>query len=85
LPVELPAGAFYLWLAAPDSVAAQVREGESPGFALGRRLAAAAGVIGSPGEAYGPLGWRHLRLAAVQPMERLKLVESRLVGRGAVA
>jgi aspartate/methionine/tyrosine aminotransferase len=80
LPVELPAGAFYLWVPVPTSVLAGARENESAGFALGRRLAGAAGVIGSPGDAYGPLGAGYLRLAVVQPMERLKLVASRLAG-----
>jgi aspartate/methionine/tyrosine aminotransferase len=57
VPTSLPAGAFYLWVAAP--------RGDSWGLA--RRLAEAAGVVSSPGEFYGPAGATHLRLAAVQP------------------
>ncbi|HEV8065135.1 MAG TPA: aminotransferase class I/II-fold pyridoxal phosphate-dependent enzyme, partial [Acidimicrobiales bacterium] len=81
LPVEVPGGAFYLWVPVPLSVAAAAAPGESGGFALGRRLAETAGVVGSPGEAYGPLGADYLRLAVVQPMDRLNLVAARLEGR----
>ena len=51
----------------------------SPAFALGRYLAEAAGVLSSPGDAYGPQEARHLRLAMVQPMERLELAADRLL------
>jgi succinyldiaminopimelate transaminase len=85
LPVALPGGGFYLWVPVPASLAEGASaDGESPGFALGRRLAAVAGVIGSPGEAYGPLGAGYLRLAVVQPMERLKLVAERLESAGQI-
>ncbi|MGH9169297.1 MAG: aminotransferase class I/II-fold pyridoxal phosphate-dependent enzyme [Acidimicrobiales bacterium] len=81
LPVSLPGGGFYLWVRAPANVAG-ARAGESAGFALARWMAARAGVIGSPGEAYGLAGADYLRLAVVQPMERLKLVATRLAASG---
>jgi aspartate/methionine/tyrosine aminotransferase len=77
LPVELPGGGFYLWVPVPDRFVGRAGE-VSPAFALGRHLAAAAGVLGSPGDAYGPYGTSHLRLAMVQPMERLELAAERL-------
>ena len=66
--VPLPAGAFYLWAPAPDGDA----------WALARRLAAQGGVLVSPGEFYGPEGAGHVRVAVVQPDERLALVAERL-------
>jgi len=68
LAVDLPAGAFYLWVAAPDGDA----------WALTHRLAAEGGVVASPGEFYGPDGAEHVRLAVVQPDEQLELVARRL-------
>jgi succinyldiaminopimelate transaminase len=64
----LPGGAFYLWVPAPNGDA----------WAFARRLATEAGVLASPGEFYGPAGAGHLRLAVVQPTERLELVARRL-------
>ena len=68
LAVELPAGAFYLWVPAPDGDA----------WALTRRLAAEAGVVASPGDFYGPAGSGHVRLAMVQPDDQLEVVARRL-------
>ncbi len=68
LDVEDPAGAFYLWVAAPDGDA----------WALTRRLAEEGGVVASPGEFYGPAGSGHVRLAVVQDDDRLELVARRL-------
>jgi aspartate/methionine/tyrosine aminotransferase len=70
VPCELPRGAFYLWVPAPDGDA----------WALTRRLAAEGGAIVAPGEFYG--GADHVRIAVVQPDERLSLVGERLGGRG---
>lgn len=64
----LPDGAFYLWVPAPGGDA----------WALAERLAAEAGVIVSPGEFYGPAGAGHVRIAVVQPDDRLALVAERL-------
>ena len=64
----MPAGAFYLWAPAPDGDA----------WGLAKRLATEVGVLVSPGEFYGPAGAGHVRVAVVQPDERLDLVEQRL-------
>ena len=63
---ELPAGAFYLWVPAPDGDA----------WALTRRLAAEGGALVAPGEFYG--GADHVRMAVVQPDDRIALVGERL-------
>jgi succinyldiaminopimelate transaminase len=63
-----PAGAFYLWVPAPGGDA----------WALARRLAEAAGALVSPGEFYGRAGAGHVRIAAVQPDDRIALVAERL-------
>jgi aspartate/methionine/tyrosine aminotransferase len=66
IPGELPAGAFYLWVPAPDGDA----------WALTRRLAADGGALVAPGGFYG--GGDHVRIAVVQPDDRLELVGRRL-------
>ncbi|MGI9622247.1 MAG: aminotransferase class I/II-fold pyridoxal phosphate-dependent enzyme, partial [Acidimicrobiales bacterium] len=68
LDAHLPHGAFYLWVAAADGDAWHTAE----------RLANEGGVLVSPGEFYGDAGARHVRLAMVQPEDRLKLVADRL-------
>jgi aspartate/methionine/tyrosine aminotransferase len=68
LAVDLPAGAFYLWAPAPDGDA----------WGLTQRLAAEGGALVSPGEFYGPLGAGFVRVAVVQPDERIDLVAERL-------
>ncbi|MDQ2827110.1 MAG: aminotransferase class I/II-fold pyridoxal phosphate-dependent enzyme [Actinomycetota bacterium] len=66
--VDLPGGAFYLWAEAPA--------GDAWGFT--RHLAERGGVLVSPGDLYGPGGAGHVRVALVQPMDRLRLVAERL-------
>lgn len=63
-----PGGAFYLWAPAPNGDA----------WALAARLAAAGGALVSPGEFYGPDGAGHVRVAVVQPDERIAMVAGRL-------
>jgi succinyldiaminopimelate transaminase len=63
-----PAGAFYLWVPAPGGDA----------WALVRRLAESAGALVSPGEFYGPAGAGSVRVAVVQPDDRIALVARRL-------
>ena len=79
---RLPAGGFYLWVSAPGGDA----------WAAADALARSSGLIVSPGEFYreqpngaGPVDASgHVRIAAVQPGERLELVERRLatIARG---
>lgn len=64
----IPQGSFYLWCPAPDGDA----------WALTHLLAAKGGALVSPGEFYGHAGAGHVRIAAVQPIERLTLVAQRL-------
>jgi succinyldiaminopimelate transaminase len=68
LDVPLPGGGLYLWAAAPGADA----------WAFAERLAAEAGCLVSPGEFYGGQGAGHVRIAAVQPDDRLDLVARRL-------
>ncbi|MDQ1379872.1 MAG: hypothetical protein QOJ71_591 [Actinomycetota bacterium] len=63
--------AFYLWLRATDGV--------DDGWEIAARLAHGAGLLVSPGDLYGALGADHVRLALVQPNERLELALDRLV------
>ena len=74
LPVDLPAGGFYLWVPVPDRFA--------DGWALCEWLADEAGLLVSPGELYGPEGSGHVRVAVVQPMDRLALAAERLSTSG---
>ncbi len=64
----LPGGGFYLWIAAPN--------GDAWDFA--RRLATSVGLLVSPGEFYGPAATDFVRVAAVQPDERLDLLATRV-------
>jgi succinyldiaminopimelate transaminase len=65
-PVELPHGAFYLWIPVED------------GWEYAERLATDGGALVSPGEFYGPDGARFVRVAVVQPDDRIQLVADRL-------
>jgi succinyldiaminopimelate transaminase len=64
----LPAGSFYLWAAAPG--------GDAMG--LVDRLAADAGTLVAPGDIFGPAGGGHVRVAVVQPDDRIELMARRL-------
>ena len=68
IDAPMPSGAFYLWVPAPDGDA----------WALARRLAETAGALVSPGEFYGPAGAGFVRVAVVQPDDRIALVADRL-------
>jgi succinyldiaminopimelate transaminase len=70
LDITLPAGGFYLWFDAGD------------GWDFAERLAKAGGALVSPGDFYGAGGAQNVRVAVVQPDDRLALVAARLgVGR----
>ena len=64
----MPSGGFYLWAPAPDGDA----------WAFTERMAADGGALVSPGEFYGSAGAAHVRVALVQPLERIELVARRL-------
>jgi succinyldiaminopimelate transaminase len=65
------AALFYLWLRAAD--------GADDGWELAARLAHQAGLLVAPGDLYGAAGADHVRLALVQPRDRLELALDRLV------
>jgi aspartate/methionine/tyrosine aminotransferase len=64
--VRSPAGGFYLWLDVGD------------GWRVAARLAREGGAVVSPGEFYGTVSDGWVRVAAVQPDERIELVAERL-------
>ena len=66
--ITLPDGGFYLWFRVGDA------------WAYAERLAAEGGALVSPGEFYGHQSADHVRVAVVQPTERLRLVATRLRG-----
>jgi len=68
LDIALPAGGFYLWFDTGD------------GWSFAERLAAEGGALVSPGDFYGAGGAQNIRVAVVQPDDRLDLVERRLRG-----
>jgi aspartate/methionine/tyrosine aminotransferase len=73
LPVSTPAGGFYLWAPVPAGVA-------GGGWGLTERLAADGGLLVSPGDLYGDDGAGFVRIAVVQPVQRLEVVADRLSG-----
>ena len=64
----MPDGGFYLWAPAPGGDA----------WGLATTLAEKAGVIVTPGETFGPDGRGFVRVAAVQPDDRIELAARRL-------
>ncbi len=73
-PSPLPEGGFYLWVPAPADL--------GDGWGLTEALARSAGLLVSPGDFYGTESPGYVRVAAVQPMERLELVRDRLQAVG---
>lgn len=69
IEIGLPAGGFYLWFDAGD------------GWSFAERLAREGGALVSPGDFYGADGARSVRVAVVQPDDRIELIASRLAGR----
>jgi aspartate/methionine/tyrosine aminotransferase len=67
LEVDVCEGSFYLWAS----------DGRS-GFDTAADLARRSGLIVSPGEFYGVDSDHHVRVAVVQPTERLRVVADRL-------
>lgn len=68
LNATMPQGGFYLWAEAPD--------GKS--WALVDRLAREGGCLITPGDTFGAAGQRYVRVAVVQPDDRIELVAQRL-------
>ena len=66
IDIALPDGGFYLWFHAGDA------------WAFTERLAREGGALVSPGEFYGAAGAEYVRVAVVQPDERIDLVAQRL-------
>ncbi|MBU3703904.1 MAG: aminotransferase class I/II-fold pyridoxal phosphate-dependent enzyme [Ilumatobacteraceae bacterium] len=66
LDISMPAGGFYLWFDAHD------------GWAFAERLAREAGTLVSPGDFYGAGGANNVRIAVVQPDEKIALMARRL-------
>ena len=71
--VPEPEGSFYLWAS---------KAGEDDGWRIAAALARAAGLLVSPGEIYGEDALRFVRVAVVQPDERLELACRRLAASG---
>jgi succinyldiaminopimelate transaminase len=71
-PVGLPQGGFYLWVPVPAAW--------SDAWSLAEELSRRAGLLVSPGDLYGEGGAGFVRVAVVQPMDRLELVAERLLG-----
>jgi succinyldiaminopimelate transaminase len=83
LSVALPAGGFYLWVPVPQWARDRASVDDPCGaWHLTTALAEAGGVVVSPGEFYGAQGAGHVRVAAVQPDERIELVAQRLASSG---
>ena len=79
IDARLPSGSFYLWVAVPKGFEPHGGAGEAnPAWALTRWLAGHGGVLVAPGDTYGPAGSGHVRVALVQPDDRLELVARRL-------
>jgi aspartate/methionine/tyrosine aminotransferase len=67
-------GLFYLWLRSDN--------GTDDGWEIAGRLAREAGLLVSPGDLYGPAGADHVRVALVQPRDRLELALDRMSREG---
>ncbi|MGD1011030.1 MAG: aminotransferase class I/II-fold pyridoxal phosphate-dependent enzyme [Acidimicrobiales bacterium] len=86
IEASAPGGSFYLWVDVPEDVAsARTQDEANAGWALTRWLAERGGVLVAPGDTYGPAGAAHVRVALVQPDDRLELVAQRLAARRGAA
>jgi succinyldiaminopimelate transaminase len=66
IEVPLPAGGFYLWFHVGDA------------WSFTERLMRESGALVSPGEFYGAAGNAYVRVAVVQPDDRIDLIAVRL-------
>jgi LL-diaminopimelate aminotransferase len=69
-----PGGAMYVWIPVPESF----RGEDKDSFDFARDLLAATGVALVPGLTFGPHGKNYVRLALVQPIDRLKIAMEKL-------
>ena len=80
----MPKGGFYLWVKSPESYQKDPRliknggKTENSGWLFTEDLAKYGAMLVSPGDFYGQLGADHIRIAAVQPLEKLELIKSEL-------
>lgn len=65
----LPNGGFYLWISKPSL----------DGWGIAHELAAASGMLVSPGELYGELGFAYARIAVVQSDALIGVAAQRIV------
>jgi len=79
-----PAGGFYLWVPVPAWAHEAAGEGGDGAWVLARRLAEVAGALVSPGDFFGEAGAGHVRIAVVQPDDRIELVARRLAEAGSL-
>lgn len=77
IDVHLPGGGFYLWIPVPGHWSG------TDGWGLAGALAAAAGVVTSPGDLYGEPVAAHVRVAVVAPDDQIDLVARRIETAGA--
>ncbi len=66
IDIAQPSGGFYLWFNAGD------------GWAFAERLAREGGALVSPGDFYGAGGGQNVRVAVVQPDDKIALIGRRL-------
>ena len=81
LDAELPKGGFYLWVPVPGWCTDEAEsrgDGAVASWILTEALAEAGGVVVSPGDLYGDGGSPFVRVAAVQPDDRIELLAKRL-------
>jgi succinyldiaminopimelate transaminase len=78
LHTPMPDGAFYLWIPVPE-LGGLASEAASGAWELARLLAETGGMIVAPGDLYGDDSVPgHVRIAVVQPDDRIELVATRL-------
>lgn len=84
IEAPLPAGSFYLWATVPPWAAARGAGDRGGDWVLTEALATRAGILVSPGSFYGEAGAGHVRIAVVQPDDRIDLATKRLADAGSL-
>jgi succinyldiaminopimelate transaminase len=82
--VTMPGGAFYLWAKVP-SLGDGRADVLGDGWAAADWLARRAGILVSPGDFYGSVSGNFIRVAMVQPDDRIALATQRLADAGIYA